>query len=98
MVNQEVALSRDAALENDVCRAIRPKGDHIHVVVKNGDVNLSGDAPDFDTKKNIFSTVENFPGVGYVVNHIRVLPNREVQIPWDLKGPEAEAFRKFLLE
>jgi hypothetical protein len=98
MENSVVFDPKDIDLEEDICWAIKDIGEHIHVVVKDGDVHLSGDMDDSRTKKAIEEAVQRVPGVRYVVNHIRVQARFQIRFPWNEKGPEGMAFRSLLLK
>jgi osmotically-inducible protein OsmY len=72
MANEWVSDPKDVELEESVNRAIRGMGFHMHVSVKGGHVTVSGTADDFETKRDIYSTVKSIPGVHEVTNNVRV--------------------------
>ena len=69
------AVSKDVEIDTVITRRIRAMGaDHVHVRVKNGKVTLSGMCDDFGQKRAIVSVVKGMPGIGKVVNQIKVIP------------------------
>jgi len=68
-------VNKDVELETAVTRRIRSMGaEHVHVRVKSGKVTLSGMCSDFGEKRGIIQTVSSMPGIGKVVNQIKVIP------------------------
>jgi osmotically-inducible protein OsmY len=71
----------EALLEKMINTAIQGKGDHLHAVVRNEDVFLSGEVARRETKKDIACLVEKFPGVRMITNHIRLkLPEEKSRV------------------
>ena len=62
----------DNPLEERINSAIQLKGDHLHAIVRDEDVYLSGEVGSHAVKKEISSLVESFPGIRFITNHIRI--------------------------
>lgn len=72
MANPFISDPKDVELEATLSRAVRGMGEHIHVSVRGGHVNLSGTVEDYSVKRDIMASIRNVPGVHDVSNNIRV--------------------------
>jgi hypothetical protein len=73
MDNETPADPKDIELESLISRRIGGMGTHLHVRVKDGVVNLSGGAEDFEDKRRIETAVKGIGGVHQVINQVRVV-------------------------
>ncbi len=62
----------EGPLEEKINSMIQGKGEHLHAIVRNEDVFLSGEVAHPQTKKEIACLVEKFPGIRMITNHIRI--------------------------
>jgi osmotically-inducible protein OsmY len=62
----------ESQLEEMINSAIQPKGEHLHAIVRDEAVHLTGEVDRRETKREIACLVEKFPGVQMITNHIRV--------------------------
>lgn len=62
----------DGPLEEKINSAIQSKGDHLHAIVRDEDVYLSGEVSCRATKEEISHLVKSFPGIRIITNHIRI--------------------------
>ena len=65
---------KDVELESLIHRRIREMGSDIRVSVKGGHVTLTGQAEDYEAKRDIDYVVKEIGGVREVTNQIRVAP------------------------
>jgi osmotically-inducible protein OsmY len=62
----------DSPLEEKLNSVIKGKGDHLHAIVRDEDVHLSGEVSCRAEKEAISSLVKSFPGIRMITNHIRL--------------------------
>jgi osmotically-inducible protein OsmY len=62
----------DNPLEEKINSVIQGKGDHLHAIMRDKDVHLSGDVSCRAAKEEISGLVKNFPGIRIITNHIRI--------------------------
>jgi len=63
---------KDVLLEETIVDAIAEKGMGVHVIVRDGQVILSGSAKDRQEKALFLQTVNAIPEIKGVTNHIRI--------------------------
>jgi osmotically-inducible protein OsmY len=63
---------KDVELEASISRVIRHRGMGLHVSVRSGVIFLSGAVDDFETKRDIDSSVRSVAGGHTIHNNIRV--------------------------
>ena len=63
---------QDVQLESLIQNRIRQMGTNIHVIVKGGQVTLTGAADDFKTKREIDTLVKGIGGVDELINKLVV--------------------------
>lgn len=72
MDNYNLSDPKDVELEASISRVIRRRGMGLHVSVRSGVISLSGAVDDFETKRDIDSSVRNVAGGHKIHNNIRV--------------------------
>lgn len=65
---------KDVAREAAIQRKIRGLGTGMRVRVKGRTATVSGTVEDYDTKRKVYSIVQDSPGIEKVANHVRVMP------------------------
>ena len=71
----------ESPLEEAINSAIQKKGEHLHAIVREDDVHLSGEVARLETKREIAGLVKKFPEVRFITNHIKVkLPDERRRV------------------
>jgi osmotically-inducible protein OsmY len=72
MTSESPSDSQEVQLEALIHSRIRQMGTNMHVIVKGGQVTLTGTADDFKTKREIDTLVKGIGGVHEVIDKIIV--------------------------
>jgi osmotically-inducible protein OsmY len=72
MPTESTSNPKDVQLESLIQGRIRQMGTNIHVLVKGGQVTLTGTADDYKTKREIDTLVKGIGGVDELINKLLV--------------------------
>lgn len=66
---------KDVGREAAVQRSLRGLGTGMRVRIKGKTAVVSGTVVDYETKRRVYSIVQDSPGIEKVTNHVRVMPS-----------------------